>query len=83
MGADGVSKFENRRPDMFRKGEAIEVKSGRGLVDKDQFEAYVQMVEQRTKIVHAGGKEPVTKLKYVFTDVEGAKANLPWLADKL
>ena len=58
--------------------EAIEVKDVKGKIDTDQYDAYVANIRNRK---HVDGK-PVERLKYVFTEPEGAMANLKFFIEQ-
>ncbi len=73
---DNEGKVETRVADLVVGREAREIKDVTGTIDKDQFEAYVDTLKQRTKSEGA----PFDKLRYVFTKPEGAMANLEYLA---
>ena len=56
----------------------MEIKSGSSAIDPQQLEAYLDMLRGN---VAAGPTAPeIKKVRYVFTDIEGAKANLPRFA---
>lgn len=69
---DNKGLVETRVTDLVVGREAREVKSGKERIDKDQFAAYVDALDQRRK----GQAAPFDKLRYVFAEPEGAMANL-------
>ncbi len=73
---DNKGLVETRVTDLVVGREAREVKSGKEPIDQDQFAAYVDVLEQRKK----GQAAPFDKLRYVFTNPEGAIANLEFFA---
>ena len=73
---DNKGLVETRVADLVVGREAREVKDIKGKIDEDQFAAYVDVLEQRTK----GQGAPFDKLRYVFTNPEGAMANLEFFA---
>ena len=71
---DNAGKIEKRVIDAVDGATAVEVKSGAGEIDQGQLGAYLDMVLGN---IEPGAKAPqIKKLRYVFTDPEGAKANL-------
>ncbi|MEO8703199.1 MAG: hypothetical protein ABI867_24345 [Kofleriaceae bacterium] len=78
---DGAEVLEDRVIDFVEGSVAKEVKSGAGVVAKDQFEAYLDMVQSKVKV----GKRSteITHVTYVFTDTVGANKNLPWIAEQV
>lgn len=76
---DNAGKIEKRVIDAVDGATAVEVKSGAGEIDQGQLGAYLDMVRGN---IEPGAKAPhIKKLKYVFTDPEGAKANLAKFAE--
>lgn len=74
--------LEPRRLDLLDGDRVIEMKDIEGAIDRDQFKAYMDMLD---KIEIPVGDDLVTpqKLRYVFTKPEGARANLAFFADEL
>jgi hypothetical protein len=69
-------KTQRRVVDAVEGRTAIEIKDVVGFVDRDQFEAYLDMLKAPTD-----GSAPLfKKVKYVFTNPEGAIANLEFMA---
>ena len=78
---DNAGKIEKRVIDAVDGATAVEVKSGAGEIDQGQLGAYLDMV--RGNIEPGANAPTIKRLKYVFTDPEGAKANLAKFAEVL
>jgi hypothetical protein len=78
-----VTWSDERFIDLFDGKTATEIKSGAGPVDRDQFDAYLTMVQGRQEAAFKGKSRNVQRLKYVFTDPAGARENLPWMIRRL
>jgi Domain of unknown function (DUF4157) len=62
--------------------QATELKDVQGPIDHDQFGAYVAMLQQRTRVMLSENQVGrIERLKYVFTQPEGARSNLAFIAD--
>jgi hypothetical protein len=70
---------ERRNIDIVDGKTAVEVKDVAGPIDREQFDAYVDML-QRTE---ESSDTEINKLTYVFTNPEGAIANLEFLAKEM
>ena len=73
---DNKGLVETRVADLVVGREAREVKSGKEPIDQDQFAAYVDLLKDDKLRAHIG----IEKLRYVFTNPEGAMANLEFMA---
>ena len=74
-----AGKVQVREADL-REGKRItEIKDGKDAINDEQYNAYV---DQMTKRAGHDGDE-VNELVYVFTNVEGAKANLAKMAQRM
>ncbi|MEZ4360424.1 MAG: hypothetical protein R3B48_09600 [Kofleriaceae bacterium] len=69
-------KLQRRVVDAVEGDTAIEIKDIIGLIDQDQFAAYLDML----KAPDDGSAPLFKKVKYVFTNPEGAIANLEFMA---
>ena len=69
---DNKGLVETRVTDLVVGREAREVKDIKGKIDEDQFAAYVDVLQRPD----AEGHREFDKLRYVFTNPEGAMANL-------
>lgn len=76
-------QWESREIDLVDDNRAIEVKDVTGKIEKDQFEAYLDMARGRQVVSGAAGPTAIKRVTYVFTHPEGARANLPFLAEQL
>ncbi len=73
----GIDKgqVQRRVVDAVEGDMAIEVKDVAGPIDRDQFGAYLDMLQNPVD-----GSDPLfRKVKYVFTKLEGAMANLEYM----
>ena len=71
---ENAGKIEKRVIDGVDGATAVEVKAGPSEIDMGQLGAYLDMVRGN---IEPGAKAPhIKKVKYVFTDPEGAKVNL-------
>ncbi|NJM91009.1 MAG: hypothetical protein HC863_01685, partial [Myxococcales bacterium] len=73
-----AGKVQRRVVDAVEGDTAVEIKDILGLIDRDQFEAYLDMLESTD-----GDKPLFQKVKYVFTNPEGAIANLEFMAGQM
>jgi hypothetical protein len=71
-------KIQRRVVDAVEGETAIEVKDIVGGIDRDQFGAYMDMLQALD-----GGDPLFQKVKYVFTKTEGAIANLEFMAGQM
>jgi hypothetical protein len=71
-------KIQRRVVDAVEGDTAIEVKDIVGGIDRDQFGAYMDMLQALD-----GGDPIFQKVKYVFTKPEGAIANLDYLGGRM
>lgn len=71
-------KIQRRVVDAVEGETAIEVKDIVGPIDRDQFGAYMDMVQGLD-----GGEPLFRKVRYVFTKQEGAIANLQFMANQM
>jgi hypothetical protein len=78
-----AGQIEVRKIDLVDGDRAIEVKDVGGPIDKDQFAAYLDMVENETQVMRPAGTTAIKKVRYVFTRPEGARANLGFFAEQL
>jgi hypothetical protein len=69
---DNKGLVETRVADLVVGREAREVKDIKGKIDEDQFAAYVDVLQRPD----SEGHREFDKLRYVFTNPEGAIANL-------
>jgi hypothetical protein len=79
--AKGVA--EKRVIDLFDGKRAIEIKDIEGPIDRDQFDAYADMMAKETPVKFGGTERRVEVLQYVFIRPDGARANLELFAKQL
>jgi hypothetical protein len=78
---DKAGVIEVRQIDLVDGNCAIEIKDVIGRIDRDQLDAYLDMVGHETTVT--GKIVKIKKVRYVFTRPEGARANLGLLAIEL
>jgi hypothetical protein len=78
-----AGEVEERTIDLVEGNRAIEVKDVGGPIDKEQFKAYLDMVQNQTEVGLKDGETTIRRVTYVFTRPEGARANLGFLANEL
>jgi hypothetical protein len=82
-GGLNAGKTEGRVIDLMEGKTAIEVKDVKGPIDQEQFGAYMDMLRSRSLKSGTEGSVKIDKVKYVFTNPEGAIANLEFIARKM
>jgi hypothetical protein len=82
-GGMNAGKTEGRVIDLMEGKTAIEVKDVKGPIDQEQFGAYMDMLRSRSLKSGTEGSVKIDKVKYVFTNPEGAIANLEFMADRM
>jgi hypothetical protein len=77
-----AGEVEDRVIDLVEGQRAIEMKDVAGPIDRNQFRAYMDMVQSELEVMTKNGETQIKRLRYVFTRPEGARANLTFFAEE-
>lgn len=80
---DKAGHFDDRMIDLVDGNRAIEVKDVGGLIDHDQYQAYVDILTEPHDVTGTRGPITIKRIRYVFTRPEGARANLRFFSYEL